>query len=159
MQLWHHRFYRWCKCIQSCYSLDEAHEKDQVLPSEAYTVSVHWFHSQKQGVKKTGTQQCDRIWHHVKKAIPKSVNSRSVDGHVNIEGIMSYVYAWIWRRQCKKTLWVSTWRVVCQVSVIAKFQRRKNRKQVLKVLQGLQNSNTSGDPYKGICSEIHSCKM
>eukprot|EP00438_Fugacium_kawagutii_P032953 Skav223863 [mRNA] locus=scaffold1226:93507:94314:- [translate_table: standard] len=47
----------------------------------------------------------DRIWEHVKKSIPKTVTSRSSDGHVDTENIMCYVYARLWRRKCKKALW------------------------------------------------------
>ena len=58
-------------------------------------------------VRKAGTQQCDRIWYHVKKAIPKTLKSRSVNGYVNTKGIMSYVYAWMWCRDCKQSLYKS----------------------------------------------------
>ena len=68
-----------------------------------FTVAIR----KRTGVKKAGTQQCDRIWHHVKKAIPKSVTSRAVDGHLNDQLFWSYVYAWLWRRQCKKSLWIA----------------------------------------------------
>ena len=56
-------------------------------------------------VRKAGTQQCNRIWEHVKKSIPKSVSSRSCDGYLNTTNMLSYVYAWLWRRRCRQTLW------------------------------------------------------
>ena len=53
-----------------------------------FTVAIR----KRTGVKKAGTQQCDRIWHHVKKALPKSLTSRAVDGHVNDQLFWSYVH-------------------------------------------------------------------
>ena len=41
-------------------------------------------------VKKAGTQQCDRIWEHVKKSIPKIIKSRGSDGFVNTDTMLSY---------------------------------------------------------------------
>ena len=56
-------------------------------------------------VRKAGTEKCDRTWEHVKKSIPKSVNTRSCNGYLNTTNMLSYVYAWFWRRRCRQTLW------------------------------------------------------
>lgn len=48
------------------------------------------------------TNHCEKSGAHVKKSVPKSVSIRSCDGHLDTESILSYLYAWLWRRECEK---------------------------------------------------------
>ena len=53
------------------------------------------------GVKLSGTQTLDRLWHRLKMAVPKELNNRQ-KGWMNVDGFMKFVHAWMWRRSQKK---------------------------------------------------------
>ena len=59
------------------------------------------------GVRKAGTQQLDRIWHHVKKSIPRTLKNRDPQGYLNQKDLMKYVHQWQWRRSCDSDLFTS----------------------------------------------------
>ena len=53
------------------------------------------------------TQMLDRIWHHVKKCIPRTLKNRDPQGYLNQKDLMQYVHRWQWRRSCDNDLFTS----------------------------------------------------
>jgi hypothetical protein len=49
------------------------------------------------GLRLAGTQQIDRVWFHVKKSIPKTLNNRKA-GYLNETDVMKCVWVFVWRR-------------------------------------------------------------
>ena len=56
------------------------------------------------GVRLAGTQQIDRVWFHVKKSIPKTLNNRKA-GYLNETDIMKCVWVFVWRRNCHNDMY------------------------------------------------------
>ena len=56
------------------------------------------------GVRLAGTQQIDRVWYHVNKSIPKTLNNRKA-GYLNETDIMKCVWVFLWRRNCHNDMY------------------------------------------------------
>ena len=55
----------------------------------------------------THEQMLDRIWHHVKKCIPRTLKNRDPQGYLNQKDLMQNVHRWQWRRSCDNDLFTS----------------------------------------------------
>ena len=72
-----------------------------------YMLRCRWFTKKirkTNGVRLGGTQQIDRVWFHVKKSIPKTLNNRKA-GYLNETDIMECVWVFLWRRNCHNDMY------------------------------------------------------
>ena len=72
-----------------------------------YMLRCRWFTKKirkTNGVRLAGTQQIERVWFHVKKSIPKTLNNRKA-GYLNETDIMKCVWVFLRRRNCHNDMY------------------------------------------------------
>ena len=97
-------------CFGTYFTHVQTCDVTRVQTATEWTASVHTSHRMVRktaGVRKAGTQQLDRIWHHVKKCIPGTFKNRDPQGYLNQKDFMQYVHRWQWRRSCDSDLFTS----------------------------------------------------